>query len=277
MRSRAVARETRRLVVEAAIRARTCHIGSSLSIVDILAVLYADVLRDESGRPAGRFLLSKGHAASALYGTLVVEGVLSLETMLTGYCSDGGSLAGHPERGVAGVEMTGGSLGHGPAIAVGIALAERHAAGDRDGHHHGHGHGHGRGTYCLVGDGELGEGSVWEALALAGQLGLDRLTVIVDDNGLQGLGPTADVLGAAPLRPKLEAFGFAVSEVDGHDHDALAAAFGRDTAAEARPHAVIARTIKGYGIASMEGDVMSHYRTLREEDRSTVLAGLGRI
>ncbi len=118
---------------------------------------------------------------------------------------------------------------------------------------------------------------MWEALALAGQLGLDRLTVIVDDNGLQGLGPTADVLGAAPLRPKLEAFGFAVSEVDGHDHDALAAAFGRDTAAEGRPHALIARTIKGYGIASMEGDVMSHYRTLREEDRSTVLAGLGRI
>ena len=196
-RSQAVARETRRLVVEAAIRARTCHIGSSLSIVDILAVLYADVLRDDSGRPAGRFLLSKGHAASALYGTLVVEGVLSLETMLTGYCSDGGSLAGHPERGVAGVEMTGGSLGHGPAIAVGIALAERHA-------------GRSHGTYCLVGDGELGEGSVWEALALAGQLGLDGLTVIVDDNGLQGLGPTADVLGAAPLRPKLEAFGFAV-------------------------------------------------------------------
>jgi transketolase len=266
VRSKAVARETRRLVVEAAIRARTCHIGSSLSIVDILAVLYADVLRDESGRPAGRFLLSKGHAASALYGTLVVEGVLSLETMLTGYCSDGGELAGHPERGVAGIEMTGGSLGHGPAIAVGIALAERHAADDRP-----------RGTYCLVGDGELGEGSVWEALGLAGQLGLDRLTVIVDDNGLQGLGPTADVLGAAPLAPKLEAFGFAVSEVDGHDHGALAAAFGRDTAAEGRPHAVIAHTIKGYGIASMEGDVMSHYRTLREEDRSTVLAGLGRI
>jgi transketolase len=263
-RSQAVARETRRLVVEAAIRARTCHIGSSLSIVDILAVLYADVLRDDSGRPAGRFLLSKGHAASALYGTLVVEGVLSLETMLTGYCSDGGSLAGHPERGVAGIEMTGGSLGHGPAIAVGIALAERHA-------------GRSHGTYCLVGDGELGEGSVWEALALAGQLGLDRLTVIVDDNGLQGLGPTADVLGAAPLRPKLDAFGFAVSEVDGHDHAALAAAFGRDTAADGHPHAVIARTIKGYGIASMEGDVMSHYRTLREEDRSTVLAGLGRI
>jgi transketolase len=262
-RSQAVARETRRLVVEAAIRARTCHIGSSLSIVDILAVLYAEVLPDDSGRPAGRFLLSKGHAASALYGTLAATGVMSPEMLVAGYCSDGGSLTGHPERGVAGIEMTGGSLGHGPAIAVGIALAERRAGN--------------RGTYCLVGDGELGEGSVWEALALAGQLGLDRLTMIVDDNGLQGLGPTVDVLGATPLRPKLEAFGFAVSEVDGHDHAALTAAFVRETAGGGRPHAVIARTIKGYGIASMEGDVMSHYRTLREEDRSTVLAGLERI
>jgi transketolase len=256
-RSQAVARQTRRLVVQAAIQARTCHIGSSLSIVDILAVLYADVLEREPGRP-GRFLLSKGHAASALYGTLAATGVLSPEEMVSGYCSDGGLLAGHPERGLPGIEMTGGSLGHGPAIAVGIALAERRAA-DRE-------------TFCLVGDGELGEGSVWEAIALAGQLGLDRLTMIVDDNGLQGLGPCSEVLGAAPLGPRLEAFGFAVTQVDGHDHAALADAFARDTGG--RPHAVIARTIKGYGIASMEGDVMSHYRTLREEDRAAVLAGL---
>ena len=123
-RSEEVARQTRRLVVEAAIRARTCHIGSSLSIVDILAVLYADVLAREPEEPAHRFLLSKGHAASALYGTLATVGVLSREDVLLGYCSDGGRLAGHPERGVPGVEMTGGSLGHGPAIAVGIAAAE---------------------------------------------------------------------------------------------------------------------------------------------------------
>ncbi len=203
-RSQAVARETRRLVVEAAIIARTCHIGSSLSIVDILAVLYADVLAREPEEPAHRFLLSKGHAASALYGTLATVGVLSREDVLLGYCSDGGRLAGHPERGVPGVEMTGGSLGHGPAIAVGIALAERRLGTRR--------------TYCLVGDGELDEGSVWEAIALAGQLGLDGLTVIVDANGLQGLGPCDEVLARHPLGPKLEAFGFAVDDVDGHDH-----------------------------------------------------------
>jgi transketolase len=193
-----------------------------------------------------------------LYGTLVGAGILSREEMLAGYCSDGGTLAGHPERGIPGVEMTGGSLGHGPAIAVGIALAERHTSRRR--------------TYCLVGDGELAEGSVWEALALAGQLELEDLTLIVDANGLQGLGPCADVLGRHPVAPKLAAFGFAVSEVDGHDHERLSAAFDRGT--DRRPHAVIANTVKGYGIASMEGDVMSHYRTLREEDRTLVLAEL---
>ena len=109
-RSEAVARQARRLAVEAAIRARTCHIGSSLSMVDILAVLYADVLPPEAGESADRLLLSKGHGSSGLYGTLAAVGVLSPEDVLQGYCSDGGLLAGHPERGVPGVEMTGGSL-----------------------------------------------------------------------------------------------------------------------------------------------------------------------
>ncbi len=257
-RSEAVARQARRLAVEAAIRARTCHIGSSLSMVDILAVLYADVLPREADESADRLLLSKGHGSSGLYGTLAAVGVLSPEDVLQGYCSDGGLLAGHPERGVPGVEMTGGSLGHGPAIAVGIALAERHIGRRR--------------TYCLVGDGELDEGSVWEAFALAGQLGLDRLTVIVDANGLQGLGPCADVLGRHPLKPKLEAFGLAVQEVDGHDHEALRSAL--DGPADGRPRAVIARTIKGYGWVAMEGDVMSHYRSIPEHDREAVLAAL---
>ena len=259
-RSETVARQTRRLVVEAAIRAGTCHIGSSLSIVDILAVLYADVLPREPDQLADHFLLSKGHGASALYGTLATVGVLSREDMLLGYCSDGGRLAGHPERGVPGVEMTGGSLGHGPAIAVGIALAERRTGGRR--------------TYCLVGDGELDEGSVWEAVALAGQLGLDGLTLVVDANGLQGLGPCSEVLARYPLGPKLEAFGFAVVKVDGHDHEALAAAFALPT--DGRPKAVVATTIKGYGVSSMEGDVMSHYRTLGDDDRERVQADLER-
>lgn len=256
--SEAVARDVRRLVVDAAIEARTCHIGSSLSIVDVLSVLYTDIL--PAGREAlpHRFLLSKGHAASALYATLAATGVLSREEMVNDYCADGGRLHGHPERGVPGVEMTAGSLGHGPAIAVGIALAERRQSGRR--------------TYCLVGDGELNEGSVWEAIAIAGHLRLDSLTLIVDANGLQGLGPCSDVLDLDPLVTKLEAFGFAAQDVAGHDHEALAAALGaRDGA---RPGAVVARTIKGYGVGWMEDDVMSHYRTLKPEDRPRVLADL---
>jgi transketolase len=256
--SRRRADATRRIVIEAAIAAGTCHIGSSLSIVDALAVLYADVL------PAGpggghRFLLSKGHAASALYATLAQAGVLESDDVIAGYCADGGRYAGHPERGVPGVEMTGGSLGHGPAIAIGTALADRHA-------------GTGRRTFCLVGDGEMNEGSVWEAVALAGHLGLDGLTLIVDANGLQGLGRTTEVLDLDRLVAKLEAFGWHATDVPGHDHDALASSLG--AAAPGRPTAVVARTTKGHGVSFMEDELMWHYKPLREDDRARVMAEL---
>jgi transketolase len=247
------AHAARRTVIEAAIAARTAHIGSSLSIVDVLAVLYTDVLGDDD-----RFLLSKGHAASALYATLAAAGELDHDDVVRGYCSDGGAFAGHPERGVAGIQMTGGSLGHGPSIAVGTALADRHD-------------GNGRRTFCLVGDGELNEGSVWEALALGGHLALGNLTLIVDANGLQGLGTTGAVLDLEPLIPKLRAFGWRATEVDGHDHHALRDALG---ATRAGPHAIVARTIKGYGVSSMENALMSHYKPLSEDQRAPVLAEL---
>jgi transketolase len=242
------ARAARRTVIEAALAARTAHIGSSLSIVDLLAVLYSDVLTDDD-----RFLLSKGHAASALYATLAAHGKLDPEQVVNGYCSDGGEFAGHPERGVAGIEMTGGSLGHGPAIGVGLAMA-------------------GCRTFCLVGDGELDEGSVWEAIALAGHHELSNLTLMVDANGLQGLGTTGDVLDLEPLLPKLASFGWHVSEVDGHDHDALRRVLGFTPSV--KPHAVVARTTKGYGVSFMENELMWHYKSLRPEQRDEVLAAL---
>jgi transketolase len=247
------AHAARRLVIEAAVAANTVHIGSSLSIVDILAVLYTNVI------PEGdhRFLLSKGHAASALYASLALAGTLDPDEVVTGYCSDGGTLPGHPERGIPGVEMTAGSLGHGPAIAIGMALADRHDGSARH-------------TFCLVGDGELNEGSVWEAIALGGHLGLGNLTLIVDANGLQGLGSTSDVTDLEPLGEKLAAFGWEVSEVAGHDHDELREVLG--TPALDRPHAVIARTVKSYGWTSMEGELMSHYRSIPASDRELVLA-----
>lgn len=253
--SRERADAARRLLIEAAIAAGTCHIGSSLSIVDILAVLHQDVL---PAGPAHRFLLSKGHAASALWATLAAFGRIDPDDFVRGYCSEDGMFAGHPERGIAGVEMTGGSLGHGPAIAVGTALADRHD-------------GNGRRTFCLVGDGELNEGSVWEAIALAGHHRLSNLALVVDANGLQGLGSTAAVLDLEPLGPKLSAFRFDVAEIDGHDHDALHDAL---RSASTLPRAVIARTIKGNGVSFMENELMWHYRTLGEGDRERVLAEL---
>ena len=251
MSRRGEAAAARRLVLESAAAAGTCHIGSSLSIVDALVVLHHDVLR----RERDRCLLSKGHAASALYAVLAGVGVLDRDEVLRGYCSDGGSLPGHPERGLPGVEMTGGSLGHGLAIAVGLALADRHDGSDAR-------------TFCLLGDGELNEGSVWEAAALAAHLRLDAITAVVDANGLQGLGRTRDVV-ALDAAGAFAAFGWDVREADGHDHDALRAALAPSGG---RPTAVVARTVKGHGVDFMEDELMWHYRPLRSPDLERALA-----
>jgi transketolase len=246
------AHEARRLVLECALASGSCHIGSSLSLVDVLTVLYRRVLA-----PGDAFLLSKGHAAAGFYAVLARAGAIDPEALVDGYCRDGGTFPGHPERGLPGVEITGGSLGHGLSIALGRALAARHdGAGAR--------------TFCLLGDGELNEGSVWEALSLAGHLGLGNLVAIVDANGLQGLGRAADVLDLEPLGAKLAAFGWETRECDGHDHAALAEALVPGS----RPIAVVARTVKGYGVDFMEDELMWHYRSLRPEDRALVFEAL---
>lgn len=255
--------ELRELIMEMALASGECHVASSLSIADLLVVLYLDVMADPTGRPDGsagdRFLLSKGHAATALYGALGLAGILPRERLAAEYCSDGGALPGHPERGVPGIAMSSGSLGHGPGVAIGYALADR-IDGDA------------RRTFCLVGDGELDEGSVWEAIALAGHLGLAALTLIVDANGLQGLGTTRDVLDLAPLAPKLESFGWDVRSTDGHDHDAIRAALAPGD----RPACVIARTVKGAGVDLLQDGFRAHYRSFRPQDRELVAASLAR-
>jgi transketolase len=254
------AREIRSLSLRAALAHGACHIGSSLSCADILAVLFAgDVMRRDGEELAGdRFVLSKGHAAAALYAALAVRGDIDGEEMVARYTTDGSAYAGHAEHHVPGVEATTGSLGHGLSLALGMALSDRI---DRSG----------RRTFCLLGDGELGEGSVWEAVALAGHLGMGTLSAVIDANGLQGLGRVEDIASLGSLAGRFETHGWTVDDVDGHDHEALAASLRHPAA---RPRCVIARTVKARGLPSLEGTVMSHYRSYRGADADAILAEL---
>jgi transketolase len=257
---RDAAREIRSLSLRAALAHGACHIGSSLSCADILAVLFAgDVMQRDCGERAGdRFVLSKGHAATALYAALAVRGDIDGEEMVARYTTDGSAYAGHAEHHVPGVEATTGSLGHGLSLALGMALSDRIDASDRR-------------TFCLLGDGELGEGSVWEAVALAGHLRVGRLTAVIDANGLQGLGRVEDITSLGSLAGRFEAHGWCVDDVDGHDPEALAASLRH---AAPLPRCVIARTVKARGIPSLEGTVMSHYRSFRGTDADAILAEL---
>jgi transketolase len=250
--------EIRELLLELALRAGTCHIGSALGIADILAVAYFDVIGDDT------FILSKAHAGSALMATLALRGTVDREQLVREYCQDGGAFGGHAERGVPGVEVSGGSLGHGLPIAVGRALADR-----LDGRV--------RRTFCLMGDGETDEGSVSEAAALAGRLGLDRLVGIVDANGHQGLEADPAPDRWERFEARFDAVGWDVVQVDGHDHDELRAGLtGTDGA---RPRLVVAHTLKGRGVSFMEGRFDSHYKSVRPHDRERVMGALaeGRI
>lgn len=226
------------------------HIGGALSAADILTALFFGIMRLRPEEPdwpdRDRFLLSKGHVSSALYGCLAERGFLPVDELAT-YGRPGSRLAGHPLRGLPGVEFGTGALGHGLAIATGIALAAQ-----RDGRE--------RRTFVLLGDGELQEGSVWEAVMAASHLGLERLTAIVDRNGLQISGRTEERLALEPVAGRWASFGWEVVGVDGHDLEALLDALR--PVGTGRPRAIIARTVKGRGVAFLEDRKKSHYVTL---------------
>jgi transketolase len=232
-------------------RARASHIGSCLSAADILAVLYGKVLRIDPARPdwpdRDRFILSKGHAAAALYAVLAERGFFPVERLGT-YCEDGSRLAGHATASVPGVEVSTGSLGHGLPIACGMALAAKR-----------------RGlpwrVFALLSDGECDEGSVWEAALFAPQHHLDNLTVIVDYNKIQAFGPVKDVLELEPFADKWRSFRWAVREVDGHDPAALEANLVQVPFETGRPGVLLAHTIKGKGVSYMENQVAWHYKS----------------
>jgi transketolase len=223
------------------------HIGSALSVVEIITVLYGGILESHGPEPSGRdrFILSKGHAALALYGALHLAGALS-EQQLLSYCADDSPLGVHPDRALPGIDFSTGSLGHGLPMGVGAALAAR-LQGSR------------RRAFVLVSDAECNEGSLWEAVMLAAHLRLSNLVAIVDDNGRQALGRTAEILDLSPLAARWRAFGWDTHDVDGHDVDALTDTLrGLDTA-QGPPHALIARTVLGRGVSFMEGDFRWHY------------------
>lgn len=238
-------------VLEMVINAGGGHIGGSFSVIDVLTALYLRIMRHDPARPdwaaRDRLLFSKGHSCLALYNVLAECGYFPRQS-LDRYCVDDGLFAGHPERDlVPGVEATTGSLGHGLPIAVGMAIARKL---DRADHR----------IFCVLGDGECNEGSVWEAFMAGPQFGLDCLTAIVDSNKLESLGTVNEILSIEPLGQRLANFGWAVREIDGHDMAEIVDALESVPFEEGKPSAIVSHTIKGKGVSFMENVTMWHYR-----------------
>lgn len=246
-------------------RAKASHIGSALSVCDIVAVLYGSVLRAEPHSPASagrdRFILSKGHACVAVYAALAECGFLHPDELLT-YGQDQSALMNHISHKVNGVEFSTGSLGHGLPFGVGKALAARRMRADWR-------------TFVLLSDGEMGEGSNWEAMMFAAHHGLSNLVAIIDYNKLQSLTTVDQTLRIEPLVDKFLAFGWSVREVNGHDHNALKAALSAAPWVINKPSMLIAHTTKGKGVSFMEDQVEWHYRSPNAEQLAVALQEVG--
>tara|TARA_R110002124_G_scaffold89909_4_gene229663 strand:+ start:206 stop:1120 length:915 start_codon:yes stop_codon:yes gene_type:complete len=266
--TRALAIKLRKHVLRMTHHAKSSHVGSAFSMVDIIAVLYGGALRVDPSRPdwdqRDRFILSKGHAGSCLYAALMERGFFS-EDVLGSYYLNGSILSGHvSHKGVPGVEFSTGSLGHGLGVATGMAMAGRMKGSDHK-------------VVCVLSDGECDEGSNWEAFLFAAHHQLDNLVAIIDYNKIQSLGSVASTLALEPLADKLRAMNWAVAEVDGHDHTALAALFESLPLQRGRPSVVIAHTTKGKGVSFMENAVLWHYRTAQGEEFEAAMSELDTI
>jgi transketolase len=245
-------RVVRRHILQQSRRANVGHIGSALSIVEILCALYGSVMRaTPPGEPdRDRFVLSKGHAALALYAVLHLKGCLSAAELNT-FCTDGTRLGVHPDHRVRGIDFSTGSMGMGLGFAAGAALAARLQRSSRR-------------AFVLLSDGECNEGSLWEAAMFAGHHRLANLTAIVDQNGQQAFGFTQAVLGDDRLAARWEAFGWDVHTVDGHDVGALARTCEQLDYASGKPHVILAQTTSGRGVSFMERRIEWHYQPLSD-------------
>jgi transketolase len=257
----------RRLVIEAFDGGGRGHIGSSLSLIEILRVLYDDIMTFDPADPKvanrDRFVLSKGHGCLALYVLLADKGYFP-KSDLRSFCHEGSFLGGHPERGkVPGVEASTGALGHGLSIGLGIALAARIKKQKYR-------------VFVAMGDGEINEGSVWEAAMCAGKHELDNLTVMVDYNKMQSYGETEVVQDLEPLADKWQAFNFNVRHVDGHNRKQLKDCFGDLPFEAGKPSAIICHTVKGKGIPMTENDPTWHHKSrLSPEQIEELFQALG--
>jgi len=265
-KSNILAKNIRETAVRLVYQAKASHIGGALSMADILAVLYSDILKFDSSNEKwsdrDRFILSKGHSCVALYATLAHCGFYSIQDLDT-YGQDGSNFLSHSSHYVPGIEFSAGSLGHGLSIACGLALAAKRKNEKWR-------------TYVVTGDGEMDEGSNWEALLFAAQFNLDNLCLIIDYNKIQSLGFTNEVLNLEPLKSKLDAFNWNTIVVDGHDHEELKSAFYMAEQVKDRPTVIIANTIKGKGVSFMENRLLWHYRSPNEEQLKEALEDIRR-
>ena len=256
-------REIRRIVLEQSRRADVGHIGSALSVADIIAALYGGILQvaDPEDTDRDRFILSKGHAALALYAALRLRGWLTDEDLDT-YCADGSLLGVHPERDLKGIDFSTGSLGHGLSIGAGSALGARLQGSSRR-------------VFTLVSDAECNEGALWEAVMFSAHHGLANLIAIMDLNGQQALGYTDEVLSLSPMEKRWRAFGWDVRIVDGHDIEELKRTVSSLDTKTGPPHVLIARTVFGKGVSYMESKIKWHYWPMTEDEYRQALAEIG--
>jgi len=255
--------EIRKIILEQSYRAHVGHIGSALSVADIIAALYSSILKidspDDSDRD--RFILSKGHAALALYASLYLKGWVSTEELNT-FCSNGTYLGVHPEHKVPGIDFCTGSLGQGLSYGVGAALAARLQNSSRR-------------VFVLVSDAECNEGSMWEAIMFAAHHQLTNLIIIVDLNGQQAMGYTQDILNIAPLSERWRAFGWDVRDVDGHDITEINRVISDLDTTSGPPHVLIAHTTFGKGVSFMENQIKWHYWPLSAEEYQQAALEIG--
>lgn len=260
-----LAYELRRDAVDIIMAGNGGHIGGDMSVMDILVTLYFKVMKispeDRDDPDRDRFILSKGHSVEALYAVLAKKGFFSLQQVKAEYLRFGSPFIGHPNGKLPGIDMSSGSLGHGLSVAVGMALA-----GKKDDAPYR--------VYVVMGDGELAEGSVWEGAMAASQFDLDNLCAVVDRNRLQISGSTEDVMHLDDLAARFSAFGWHVIVADGHDFQALSAAFAEAENTKGQPTVLIANTVKGKGSSIMEGQASWHHHVPDEKEYGQIIADL---